>query len=68
MYQKFGSSVSKMAKILSLSKRNSDQGKKISKSTVQSYLKTTNWGKKSIQKPQKTIIEQKKHRRSEEIL
>ena len=34
MYQKFGSSVRKTPKILSLSKRNSDQGKKISKSTV----------------------------------
>ena len=41
MYQKLGSYVRKTTKIPSLSKRNRDQGKKIGKSTVYDYLKTT---------------------------
>ena len=59
MYQKLGSSVRKTTKILSLSKRNRDQGKKIGKSTVQNYLKTTHWGKKAFKSPKKPLLSQK---------
>ena len=60
LYLKLGSSVRKTTKILSLSKRNRDQGKKIGESTVQDYLKTTDWGKEAF-KSQKTITESKKY-------
>ena len=59
MYQKLGSSVRKTKKILSLSKRNRDQGKKIDKSTVHDYLKTTDWGKKTFKSPKKPLLSQK---------
>ena len=59
MYQKLGSSVRKTTKILSLSKRNRDQGKKIGKSTVQDYLKTTDWDKKAFKSPKKPLLNQK---------
>src|SRR5258706_16186421 len=41
MYRKFGSSVRKTAKILTLSKRNIAKNKKISKNTIHRHLKTT---------------------------
>ena len=59
MYQKFGSSVRKTAKVLISSKRNTEKGGKISKSTVQNYLKTTSWGKKAFKSSKKCFLSEK---------
>ena len=54
MYRKFGSSVRKTAKILTSSKRNTEKGEKISKSTVQNHLKTKFLGKKTFKSSKKS--------------
>ena len=48
MYRKMGSSLGKTTKMLNLSKRNLERGKKVSHMTVHNYLKTTDWGRRAF--------------------
>ena len=59
LYRRTDSSVRKTAATLNQSKNYLDQGKKISKSTVQNYLKRTKWGKSPFKTPFKSKLSQK---------
>ena len=48
MYRKMGSFLRKTTKMLNLSKRNLERGKKVSHMTVHNYLKTTDWGRRAF--------------------
>lgn len=59
LYQNYNSSIRKTTKIINDKKTNKFLNKTISHTTVQNYVKSTNWGKKCFKRPKKPLLSNK---------